>query len=120
MLRCKLVQGDLGRVPVVNRAIITVHGHLQYLFDVPIRACNCKLVFGEGPRFVCADDGGGPKRFYRFTFLIKALFLAIRLLAIDNASVTVGSNPSGTFATMIPIANTKLYTGLLPIKKLTP
>lgn len=40
-------------------------------------------------------------------------------------TVTVASNPSGTFATMIPIMKTKLVIGSVPItkpraKKMTP
>lgn len=44
-----------------------------------------------------------PSKFLTNTFL-QASFLAVRV----SDTVTVANNPSGTFATMIPIANTRL------------
>ena len=37
----------------------------------------------------------------------RALRRAMRCVAIASESVTVGASPSGTFATMMPIANRK-------------
>ena len=39
---------------------------------------------------------------------MRAFFFAILLLAIVNESVTVGSSPSGTFATIIPMQKMRL------------
>ncbi len=50
---------------------------------------------------------------------MSAFFRAIRLLAIVSASVTVGRSPSGTFATMMPMAKIKLPRPPLPIATLT-
>ena len=49
-------------------------------------------------------------------FLINAIFLAIRLEAMLRHKVTVGSNPSGTFATIMPMANIMLPIRRLPVK----
>ncbi len=56
---------------------------------------------------------------------ISAFFLAMRLLPMVNARVTVGNNPSGTLATIIPIANIRLAimafsNTRLTRKKVTP
>mmetsp|Transcript_10209 Transcript_10209/g.20412 ORF Transcript_10209/g.20412 Transcript_10209/m.20412 type:complete len:201 (+) Transcript_10209:494-1096(+) len=58
-------------------------------------------------------------------FLMRAFFFDIRLLAIVSDSVTVGNNPSGTFATMIPMAKTNELIAPFPVamlimKKTTP
>jgi len=45
----------------------------------------------------------------------SAFFFAMRCVAIASDSVTVGSNPSGTFATMMPIANTRFSQNDRPI-----
>ena len=54
------------------------------------------------------------------SFFTSTLRLAIRCAATDSAIVSVGSSPSGTLATMMPIANTKasscvIRTSVLPI-----
>src|SRR5574340_514419 len=53
----------------------------------------------------------------------SAFFLAMRCVAIASDSVTVGSKPSGTFATMMPIANTRFSQNdsptVCPIRKNT-
>ena len=56
---------------------------------------------------------------------ISALRLAMRCEPIASASVTVGSSPSGTFATMMPMAKMKFSQNDSPIarpmkKKITP
>ena len=56
---------------------------------------------------------------------ISALRFAMRCEPIASASVTVGSSPSGTFATMMPMAKMKVAQNGSPIawptkKKITP
>ena len=41
----------------------------------------------------------------------------MRCTLIARAKVTVGSKPSGTLATMIPTANTRLSRGPIPTKR---
>ena len=48
-------------------------------------------------------------------FLIRTFFLARRCTAIDKDKVTVGNSPSGTFATIIPIAKIRLVQKGFPI-----
>ena len=51
-------------------------------------------------------------------FFTKTFFAANLLAVSDNATVTVAKSPSGTFATIIPIAKTKL--DIIPYPKAIP
>ena len=50
------------------------------------------------------------------SFLTSTLRLAMRWAATDSAMVSVGSRPSGTLATMMPIANTTAASVSMPTK----
>jgi len=59
------------------------------------------------------------------SFLIRAFLFAILFEAIPRQSVTVGSSPSGTLATIMPMANIMLPMSLFPMstpimKNVTP
>ena len=54
----------------------------------------------------------GPSKFLTMTFFVYILF-AVRV----KQTVTVASKPSGTFATMIPIINTREVTASWPMPK---
>lgn len=54
-----------------------------------------------------------PSKFFTNTFLY-ANFLAVKV----NATVTVANNPSGTLATIIPIANTRFVMAAKNMMKL--
>ena len=49
-------------------------------------------------------------------FLTSTIFVAILLAVRARDTVTVARRPSGTFATMIPMQNTKLVTRSVPLK----
>ncbi len=52
-----------------------------------------------------------------FSFLTRALRLAMRWLPAARVNVTVGISPSGTSATMVPMANSMFCQTVLPISR---